>query len=486
MTSRVLTAALLALTATVAGAPEPARAFELHLLGAADTLLTTNPDFKGLSDAEIGYNVRADLRHVGNNRADFRLDFLGRVGLLDQGLLNRPGRTGNSTLNQLRELWAVVHLGSRVDLTLGRFTTPGSFWLVVDGARLSVKYTSWLSQSIYGGLRAFTTGRHETHLTDRPVVLYLAGTSLAARHKLVDAALTFTYAQDAIDLSNQYVGGRLIQERTVENDYFLQADFGLHPHPTLDLLGGARLGTRFDVQYLAANPYNSTQIAASTLGAISAWGAIEWQPLKRLRMTYLFNYERVRIYQSQLLPSPDHPGPMSAESGNFQDHMFRVVGLLHNTLRGELSYRLRLRDNSDDEHHVVAGLRDDRFVGNLGYFASVGVDVIHPAHIFFAPQLQTFTRIVYAAGVSYVNHYVDARAGLHYTDGIGSGLLSSPTPLPTVGNPASVLWPYALETNKVAFLQLFVTAKMFFAGFDREWNLQLLQMRTLLQVGVAL
>src|SRR5206468_7339383 len=130
----------------------------------------------------------ADLRGVAK-LLDFKLDFAGREAFV-----------GNVSYNNLYELYGAARsLAGRLDVKLGRFRTPGGFWLIADGGMLTVRYTSWLEQSAYGGLRSFTTGRRNTWMDPSPVVLPLAGTSLRFNHRIVQGSLTFTLARDAIE-----------------------------------------------------------------------------------------------------------------------------------------------------------------------------------------------------------------------------------------------------------------------------------------------
>ena len=168
-----------------------AEAFDLRLLAGSDLLLTTGAKgSEALTDLELGITGRIDLRDVAK-RWDFKLDFIGREGFI-----------GNSNLNQLIELSASVRLAdNRVKISVGRMKTPGGFWLIVDGLKIDVKYTSWLGQSAWGGIRSFTTGRRDTWMgPDTAVALPVVGTSLWVNHRIVSAQLSFSWARDAIDL----------------------------------------------------------------------------------------------------------------------------------------------------------------------------------------------------------------------------------------------------------------------------------------------
>jgi hypothetical protein len=450
--------------------PVEAAAFDYRALGAVDFLLATDPDFKGVTDAELGLVVTAQidkLRAGEHNSFSLRLDFHGREGL-----------TGNSTINDLYELNATGHfLDDKLALTIGRFHVPGGFWVIADGARLDVRYADWIGQSFYGGLRSFTTGRRDTWMTaDNPTALPLAGTSLWLRHRIVQAWLGFTWAEDGIDLQSQLVSGQRALERHVEDEYFLDGGVTIYPHPTLFLTGGASLGTRYDVQFNVNNPYSQTTVGIATLGAAGAYGLAEYRPLKSLRFSYTFNFERVRLIQSQLLTRKADGTPVQTASGSFQDHTLRLTYRIWKALRMEASYRLRWRENTDVEHHATIGLRGDELWQGLGGFGSVGVDKD-------SLTAKEHDRLIYSVGVSYVRTFLDLRLGILYTDGFGSGLTFSQHLMTSDKTAPAELFPYVLETNRIAFLRGFFTFWKMFAGLDVEENLSAGQLRMLAQIG---
>jgi hypothetical protein len=446
--------------------PQAARAApDFRAIAGADVLLATNGS--DVTNAELGVSVRADARDLAN-RVDLRLDFRGREGIV-----------GDRSSNELYELSAAVKLvANRLDLKVGRFPVPGGYWLIADGAMLRVRYTSWLSQSVYGGLRSFTTGRRNTWMGENPVALPLAGTSLVFSHRIIDAAVGFTYAQDAIDLPMGEFGetGQNLIERHIQDEYFLDGRVAIFPTEKLVLSSGASLGSRYDVQFQPSNPYGPTTLGVATVGAFGVWALVEWRATKKLRLTYSFNFERVRLFQSLLLAPPGQPQRQAAD-GSFEDHALRGIWRLWRALRGELQYRLRYRGNTALEHHVTVGLRGDELWRGLGGFAQAGFDVDTLAS-------RTQFRAVYSAGVSYVRPWLDVRAGFLYTDGTGSGLLT-PATAPSVFAPTA-LFPYVMESNRIAFVRGFATFWKMFAGLDFEQNVDAAQLRMLAQVGASL
>ena len=453
-------------------------AVDVRVLGAADVLLATGPDGAQLSDAELGLTLRVDVRDLAQ-KLDLKLDFAGREAFV-----------GNSSYNNLYELSgnAKKLAGGRLDVKFGRIRTPGGFWLIADGGMLTVHYTSWLSQSVYGGLRSFTTGRRNTWMDPSPLVLPLAGTSVQVNHRLVQGSLSFTWAQDGIDDASELLGKTVLR---FEDEYFLDGQVVVYPHDKVYLSGGASLGTRYDVSFDTVNPTAPTNISVATLGSVSAFAIAEYRPIKRLRIQYSFNYERVRLFQSKLLTLTPEGTQVTAADGSFQDHNLRAVALLWRALRGELAYRLRFRANTDIEHHLTIGARGDDLWRGLGGFVSLGVDLDQGITLGINdPTAQKIhDRILYSAGLSYVRQRpfgLDLRAGILFTDGIGSGLVFSSPSMASTGRAPTDLFPYVLETNRVAFVRAFATFWKMFAGIDVEENLDHAQLRMLLQVGAAL
>ena len=459
-------AALCALAA--AGRADPLadrlRPIELRLLAAADVLVATSPSFDGLDAADLGLQLRAEVRNL-RGRVDVKLDFRGREAFV-----------GDKTLNELFALYVDVRdLGGHVDLRLGRFAVPGGFWLIADGAQLSARIRPWIGVDLYGGLRAFSTGRQSTWMTKDPIALPLGGAQLWARHRLVEASLSFTYAQDAIELP---LGGGET-ERHREHEYFLDGQVTVFPTPRLTLQGSVSVGSRYDVRFDAATPSGATTISSATLGAVTALALVEWRPIDRLRLSYTFHHERVRLFQSELLTKKPDGTPVETADGSFQDHAVRVVARAWRAARVEVQYRLRWRANTDLEHRFTLGFVGDDLWRGLGVFASIGVD-----HNGLAGKVHD--RLVYGGGVSFLRRALDLRAGVTFTDGYGSGLgFSQRTPTSSAAAPTA-LFPYVLESNRVVFLRAFGTFWRMFAGVDVEENLDAAQLRALAQVGVSL
>jgi hypothetical protein len=461
---RALTlAAALALFAGAARA-EP----DFRAIAGTDLLLTT--DGASVENAEIGVSVRADARDLAR-RVDLRLDFRGREGIV-----------GDSSNNELYELSALIKLlPKKLELKIGRFPVPGGYWLIADGAMLRVHYTSWLSQTIYGGLRSFTTGRRNTWMSNQPMALPLAGTSIQFASRIVSAQVGFTYAQDGIDFhlgENELTDQNLI-ERHLENEYFLDGQVAVFPTDKLSFSSGASLGTRYDVQFNALNPAGPTTLGVATLGAFGVWALAEWRVTKAVRLSYTFNFERVRLFESQLPLLTAAGTPVQAADGSFEDHVVRATWRFWRALRTSVQYRLRFRGNTDVEHHAALDLRGDEVWHGLGAFGSIGFD----ADTLTGKQ---HDRAIYSVGVSYVRPWLDVRAGILYTDGIGSGLLFSQATTAQNGLSPTQLFPYVLDTNRIAFVRGFATFWKMFAGLDVEQNLDAAQLRLLAQIGASL
>jgi hypothetical protein len=275
------------------------------------------------------------------------------------------------------------------------------------------------------------------------------------------------------------VPGQLRLERHLTDEYFLDGWVTVYPVDRLYLTAGASFGTRYDVQYNAASPFGPTTLGVSTLGAVSTYALAEGRPHRRVRLQYSFNFERVRLFQSALLTQKPDGSPVLAADGSFQDHVLRAIWLAWRALRVEGSYRLRYRANTDLQHRLQLGVRGDDLFRGLGVFLSIGIDVN-------SLENKIANRVIYSGGLSYVRRFLDLRAGVLFTDGIGSGLaFSARQPNYAAGVPAE-LFPYVLETNRVVFVRGFATFWKMYAGLDVEENLDRAQLRVLAQIGVSL
>ena len=458
------------------------------MLAGTSGVLVTAPSGNSLSNLELDQSIRADIRNVADV-LDLRLDYMGREGFVGLGFWLRPDATGNSDEQLLRELSARIRLSKAVRLTLGRFSTPGDFWLIADGAKLEVDYTPWLRQAIYGGTRAFTSGYQDADLTANPTPLGLAGTSLDVHTPSSDTQLLFTWAMDRLDFSNQLAGNTLVQEHHVENGYFLQASSSVRPTQSTLLLGGVRFGSSYALQFNAVSPYGATTIGTASLGSSNAWAMAAWSPESvngRLRLQYQWNLQNINVYQATLIGLGTNGQPVSAADGDFQDHGLTLIARLYRAMRADVSYRLRLRQNGNVEHHFTYGLRDPHLFGHFGYEGSLDLEIIDPATIFFAPQVNDFVRVVYVFDLTYVDRRFDASVGIHYIDSLGSNMLSSQYPPPSTGVLQTQLFPFALDSDRVLVQSLFYSGDRIFCGLDVEESVVSWQLRTLLQVGVAL
>jgi hypothetical protein len=464
----------------------------VRFMGGTSGVLVTDPSQSGLSNLELDESLRADVKNA-TDKLDLRFDYMGRIGFVGLGLALRPDAYGNGNEQLLRELSATYHASKDLHLTVGRFATPGDFWLIADGAKVRYDYAPWLSQSVYGGLRAFTSGYQEALVSSDPTALGIAGTSLDMHTAISDSQVLFTWAMDRLDFSNQLSGATLVQEHHVEDGYFVQATSSVRPTRGTTLLGGVRFGTRYDTQFSAVTPFGATTIGTANLGSASAWELAEWAPEDlrgRLRFQYQFNFQKVTVYQAQLIGTGIGLGanglPVSAADGDFQDHAFSVLARFHRAMRGDFGYRLRLRENGDREHHFVWGLRDAHLFGDFGYKGSLDLTIIDPATIFFAPTVRKFIRSVYALDLGYMGRYVDATIGVHYIDSIGSNMLSSQYAPPPSGLVQTQLFPFALDVDRVIVESLFYSGERAFFGVDLEESTVSWQVRALAQVGVVL
>jgi hypothetical protein len=480
----------LALVVAALAVSPTARAVELHLLGGLDLLAVNQPSSASPELIELGLGLRSDLRDPAHGLSA-RLDFEANTPLVGDDLARY----------RLRELSLRAELlAGRLRFTVGRFPLPGGYWLIADGGQVGTRLGP-LSISGYGGLRAFTGGRDDA--TFNGVILPLAGAQVAIDHEIVHGSLSFTWARDRVALERGYTpssgafspdgttDGTPLVSSSDQDQLFLDAQLVVLPHPTLFLAGGASLATRYQVTYLSGPP-GTNWVAAPTvdakpLSAFMAYALVEWRPLKRLRLSYAFDFDRVQLV-TPVLPLDN---TLTAAGGSFEDHTLKASARVWRTLRLEARYRLRFRENTDVIHRVEGGFSGDDLIYHFGAFATVGADLYqdrsggNPGRCPSAPMgTSSCGTVIYTGGLSYVRPELDARAGLLYTDAIGSGVLFSTHAMQALGSgPTSELFPLVLSAQRIAFVRLFATFRRIFVGLDAELDLDASQTRVLAQAG---
>lgn len=472
----------LVVAATVA-APATARAVELRLLGAGDLYSITAPHSSSLEAGQLGTSLRADLTA---SRFVLQLDYRDLEPLVVAANGSDPAR---------HELYALSFtardLGGRVDLTIGRFSAPGGFLLTTDGADLRVRFSRRFGAEVFGGLRGYTSGRSDTELNGW--FLPLVGAAFTLDHPIVRASIAGTYTRDVIEIGRGYspAGGTFEPngnsagtariESTIVPELFLDAQLLVLPHPSVVLVGGASAGSRYDVSYtsapgtFAAPPNVDNQY----LDAFMAYALVEWRPIKRLRLSYAFDLDRVKI------TTPVQPlnNALTTAGGSFEDHTIKASLRAWRGLRFEARYRLRFRENTDVIHRIEGGLDGDRLIAGFGLFATLGGDAYQTDRNLL-PAKQPQNNVEYTGGLSFVHQLFDLRAGLLYTDAIGSGVGFSTHAQQAMGSgPTTELFPYSLAAQRIVFLRAFAWWRGFFAGFDGEIDLDASQFRSMAQLG---
>ena len=440
---------------------------DVRVLGGLDFFGVTaqNPASDSFADAELGYALRVDVRHLGD--IDLRLDFRDREGL-----------TGNDSRHELHNLSLLWH-GPTIDVTVGRFPVAGDFWLINDGARLTGHPRSDVTIEAYGGLRAFTSGLVNADLSDDPVLLPLVGAGVAIDRPQVHASLYGTYTQDSIDF---YRGGPVdTVTRASTTATFIDGQVVWLPRPDLFAAGGFTLGSRYPVTFSSV-PMHFTDaplVDTQILGSVMAYALLDWSPTQNVRLGYAFDFDRVQVFVKDL----PLDNTMTAAGGSFQDHTLKASVRLWRSLRAEARYRLRFRENTDVIHRFEVGARGDSLASGFGFFANFGADVWSETpgdtpERCSGMQPQTCTLYTVTGGISWSRAWFDARLGVLYTDAIGSGLAFSTHAQQAMGaGPTSELFPFVLDAQRIGFLRLFGMAHPgfigdaeLFYGLDTEFN----------------
>jgi hypothetical protein len=213
-----------------------------------------------------------------------------------------------------------------------------------------------------------------------------------------------------------------------------------------------------------------------------SYALVDWTPTKDVHVGYAFDFDRVQV----VVPKLPLDNSMVAAGGSFEDHTLKANLRVWRSLHVEGRYRLRFRETTDVIHRVEVGARGDNLAGGWGAFVNFGADVWDERPGLASRDVYTVT-----GGVSYSRTWLDARAGVLYTDAIGSGVAFSTHAQQAMGaGPTSELFPFLLEAQRIAFVRLFGMAHAWadgeiFYGLDTEVNLDVDQTRLLFQVGYA-
>jgi len=452
--------------------PSLAAGQEVRFLGGIDFFAVNPPNATGLEEGELGFAVRGDVRGIAG-KLDLRLDYRDREVLVSDG--DVPSR------HELHDLSLTARdLGGRVDLTVGRFPVPGGFWLITDGGAARVRLGPFSIMG-YGGLRSFTGGRDDADFAG--VVLPLAGGAVTVDHPIIHASLSYTWTQDQLS----FYRGNDITQSTTQDEMFLDGQLMILPHPSLLIAGGATLGTRYELVFSsmtaamspAFNFTSAPSVDARPLSSFMAYAIVEWRPIRRLRLSYAFDFDRVQIAVTQL-PLANQAG---AAGGSFEDHTVKASWRFFRNMRIEARYRLRFRENTDVIHRGELGVTGDDIIGGFGAFVTVGADYYQ-----FDRANAPADRNLYTAsgGLSFIRRFFDVRAGVLYTDAIGSGFAWSQHAQQAMGSgPFTELFPLTLEGQRITFLRAFIAWRGFFGGLDAEVNLDASQARVFVQAGWA-
>jgi hypothetical protein len=450
------------------------------------------------NDAELGIALKAMVHNLAGF-IDLHLDFR-----------DREVFTGDvPSVHQLHDLSVVFNrLAGHLDLEIGRFAVPGGFWLITDGGRVRIRFGQYFAVEAFGGLRAYNSAREDLDLavqSDDRAFLPLVGGAIVVDHPKIHGSLAYTYSQDKITfyrglspdggafaLSGRSTG-QDVEASSIQPEMFLDGQVIVLPHPTLFLTGGLTLGSRYQVTFPTApgTLVMAPSVDVAPIASFMAYAVAEWRPVKRLRLSYSLDFDRVRLLvPTSPCPTGNCVAPPTtvlptAAGGSFEDHTLKGSFRLWKALRVEGRYRLRFRENTDIIHRFEGGLIGDDLLFGIGLFATVGGDIYQFSRTVPA-NLSDRNNIVYTGGLSFVRSMFDGRLGVLYTDSIGNGFAFSTHAQQAMGaGPSSELFPLVLESQRIAYLRLFVTTRGLFAGLDAELNLDASQLRAMVQLGYA-
>ena len=453
-----------AVAACLVAAPQVAGA-DTRVLVAVDSYVATTPAASATSVADVALSARLDWR-ADDRARQVVADWVERESLI-----------GEEPRRELQELAYTERGVEHLTLRAGRFRAPGGFWLIVDGAGAAYR-TDQIEAGVFGGSRAFTSGRVDTLLARSPHPLPLAGAALTFRGARTQAALAYAYTSDRIDLDlgGQADGAPGSVVRSVKQpEQFADAEVASQVGEHAFASAGATAGSRYLITYptepshLADDPtldkiYFGSQAAYALVdGSTGDW---------RLSATAAVLHAQLGARASDAMTA----AALAPITGSFGEGAARVRWRPIPELRLDARYRARVRlDGTRDQRAQLGGTYR---AGVLEAQLQVGVDLDHPGTI--APGYVRERSLLYRASVARKTEQTDVAVGAAAVAALGAEVTVTP------GDDASdQRAPYTLEARSYVFVDAFAHRAGWFGGVDGEVDLHGQGVRVLAQIGWA-
>ncbi|MBX2812079.1 MAG: hypothetical protein KTR25_09715 [Myxococcales bacterium] len=416
-----------------------------------------------LSAQELGMRLRIDFFEL-NNRLEVHVDYRGREPL--------DGDIKNDTLRLLYrgELQYQI-VKKTLTAAIGRFIAPAALFLPVDGLRIEYNLSSdWLALA-YFGRRAISTSRRNLDFDRfRPA----AGGLLRYSRPWINAEIAGSYAEDKAILIKGSQDKSQERRRNYDNSHFY-ARATLRPNSRF--MVGGQLSFMEQARYILGPGWADAQIDVNSTDIWSANFFADFRPIKGTQADYSFHYQKATSYRAALV---DEAGVLDEDQApEFLDNRIQLGWRPLNL--GWIRVRGRWRIRPDRQEYRIGGsIRVDR-LGLKGLYAKGRVlyeDIVFDDDVVDPPNLD---RIRWAAGAGYQNSSLNAQAGVRLIDRYGARVSGRQSD--GQANNIVDLNPFTLQTQRVAYLQLFYNQRSFFAGIDWEQNIEDNEFRFFIQSG---
>jgi hypothetical protein len=445
----------------------PATAGEVSGLAAVDVFHADSmnpgpaagaPDFA--SGQELGLNLKLRFSELDDD-LQVRLHYRGREPL--------PGEVQNAALRTLYEAWVSYEVWDDVvTAKAGRFLVPSPVFLALDGAAVKVELPLGLETSVFGGRRGLTTSRREAGIDKW---LLAGGGSFGWRHELVQTFLHVNYAQDEAVLL------KAGQETTATHGgvNLLGTVFS---RPFDWLMLGGQLAFVQQANYVIGPTWAEAAITNEVINLLNAMAWTEWRPLKLVRVTYDFHFQRPQLVRSGTLEGTDETLTDELVDPNFMDNRIKlgVSPFAIGWMSGGVRHRLRPERH---ELRYFAELDVNHLVP-WGFYANGQViweQILH--HPDFAANAKEMDRLLGTMALGWTGFGFDVSTGLSYIERAGTPLSSRTGQAAT---PAD-LSPFVLEAQRLFFVRTAYNTRWFFTAFDFERNIDDNEYRAFAQVG---
>jgi len=447
-------------------APASSRAGEVSALAAVDVFHADSvnsdpgsgsPDF--VTAQELGLNLRLKLSEF-DGRLQSKLHYRGREPL--------PGDVQTMPLRMLYEAWASYEVWQDVaTLKGGRFFVPSPVFLALDGVEASFELPFGFETAVFGGRRGITTSRREAGIDKW---LLAGGGSVGWRHALLTTSLHVNYAQD----EGLFLKG---SQEVAANDGGLNVLATAFSRPVDWLMLGGQLSFVQQASYVLGPTWSALAVEAQVINLFNAVAWTEWRPLKLVRLSYDFHFQRPAVVRSGTITGEDEVFTPELQDPNFMDNRIKVavspfaIGWLRAAVRHRLRperQELRYLAEIDVNHLIPFGL----YVKSQLIWEDIieNVDVSNPKEL---------DRLLGSIALGYADFGFDVSTGLSYIERSGAPLSGR------VGQGTAPvdLSPFVLEAQRLLFLRASYSGRSYFTALELERNIDDNEYRAFAQVG---